>query len=472
MPCSECEGRVRVGDVFCTHCGSEVSAGTRSALEARLAELEEYADEHEFRKKGTLGSEASMISLALAGLLLLGAGHLAQGWIDFKAAGDAADRMLHDLSDWQPDDLVRVSTGAEHTVAYLRQQALSAAPRVGAFHGSLAVTLFLLYVWGRRFPLTTLTAGLVLYIGAHATNWALLSQPLVSGFGILLLFAGARAALGIKQQVEGAAPGPQTPEAPLEDAVACINCTRENRSRALFCRSCGERLTRRGPVSAVKSQVARGEPARTPQPSEVSVAGQPRAVISAAWLVLAMVGVAVVYTQVLSPMTAGRRIVLEFLYPLVLGGWLFFRGSFAAPTLRQTEGRLRGSQLLDLGLLFCVVFASNWIGDKLAQPGLYASLISYGSTTASAWVIALLVRPLMAEIIFRGYVFERLSRATNPVGANLAQAAMYAAFMSDQPMLLAFFSGLLLGKLRYQTGRLSVAVVAHVLVAAAALYWA
>ncbi len=76
--------------------------------------------------------------------------------------------------------------------------------------------------------------------------------------------------------------------------------------------------------------------------------------------------------------------------------------------------------------------------------------------------IAVLVAPLLEEMVFRGFLLPAVSRRTGPAGAILLTAALFG--LAHGPLFYAgptFALGVLLGWLYWRTGRLWVAVGCH-----------
>ena len=81
------------------------------------------------------------------------------------------------------------------------------------------------------------------------------------------------------------------------------------------------------------------------------------------------------------------------------------------------------------------------------------------------------IHPILEEYVFRGQIYGEM-RKMNPVFATLCQAVMFAIVHNTvNGMLYALVSGMILAALVEVSGRLSVAIVAHMIINARSLIY-
>jgi len=74
-----------------------------------------------------------------------------------------------------------------------------------------------------------------------------------------------------------------------------------------------------------------------------------------------------------------------------------------------------------------------------------------------------LITPVLEEVIFRGYIFNRLRRSFNSAAAViLIQALLFGLeHLDPQQSFYAFFLGLVMGVVYYKTGKLAYTIILH-----------
>ena len=102
------------------------------------------------------------------------------------------------------------------------------------------------------------------------------------------------------------------------------------------------------------------------------------------------------------------------------------------------------------------------LGEELpAQPVLTDVLSQRGASFGLAFAMAAVIGPALEELLFRGFLQSALIGLVGPWRAILATSIVFAALHDPGAMVPIFTLSLLLGWLRYRTGRLEAAILAH-----------
>ena len=117
---------------------------------------------------------------------------------------------------------------------------------------------------------------------------------------------------------------------------------------------------------------------------------------------------------------------------------------------------------LILGVLNATPFLFELLGEELpAQPVLTDVLSQRGASFGLAFAMAAVIGPALEELLFRGFLQSALIGLVGPWRAILATSIVFAALHDPGAMVPIFTLSLLLCWLRYRTGRLEAAILAH-----------
>lgn len=150
---------------------------------------------------------------------------------------------------------------------------------------------------------------------------------------------------------------------------------------------------------------------------------------------------------------------------VVVGGFaLAIRGSLA-PLLQVRTVGVRGWAWT--GGLFAALYLFMWGYMALAvlmfdEIRMLADYREHGWPLWSALVLIAITPPLIEELAFRGYIFDRLTRIMPARDANILQAALFSILHCSVPILPSHFvMGLAFGWLRLRTKSLIPGIVLH-----------
>jgi hypothetical protein len=450
VTCEECDARVVRGDAHCTGCGVAVTERVRAALDARHRELAEFEDEGANETRERLSPSGFKLRFALAALLLLALVHGALALADANAASDNAKQWLVALEELPADRVVHDAAGTPDTVANFRKSYESFPLEIFVHHLEIAGLLLALLVWGRSAALALPVVALASYFALQVTEWPM-GFPILRWFGVLVLFAGARAALELGKRSSAQPPAPV--EDPPEKHLECLRCGEDNRPHSRFCAHCGERLSERAPVSLRKRAIPTpSEPVEQPATPDVSALLAPAALA-------VCVNATVLATSFVLDTTKPDQIALSWLLTsAVVLGWVLVTRRAATPS-RPSLGRQVAAVGLGVLALTALVFVQRALasGIHLPEPTL-TWLVSKGMSVGSAAVLLLVVASI-DELAFRGYVFGALERAGAGRATLLLQAALYAVIWPPAQLWQGFITGLVLGSVRRATGSVSPCIV-------------
>lgn len=161
-------------------------------------------------------------------------------------------------------------------------------------------------------------------------------------------------------------------------------------------------------------------------------------------------------------------LVAQVLATGVVGWWLLRRPDPAIrthPLLRSWRlSAVFGAGIALLGIP--VSFAQTLLGFPVReQPWVEESLNGGPLQVAAMVLLVVLLVPLAEELFFRGFVFRLLAERVSASFGYVVSACYFAVIHFNPSGLVVYFSyGMLLAWLAYRTGRLSSAIVAHVVI--------
>lgn len=145
---------------------------------------------------------------------------------------------------------------------------------------------------------------------------------------------------------------------------------------------------------------------------------------------------------------------------VVLSGWLLHGAG-------RERSRVPGAPALRVVVLAAVGVAAVGLAEHYfvapsRLPGVDEAVNH--STAAAALVGALLISPILEELLFRGWLLTRLRRVHSPATSAVVSAALFALAHQDPSRAAAqFLLGVALAALVIATGRLELAMAAHAL---------
>ena len=151
---------------------------------------------------------------------------------------------------------------------------------------------------------------------------------------------------------------------------------------------------------------------------------------------------------------------------VALGPWiqrsLGVRGARLGPALAFGLGGLLIATPLILGVLNATPLVFELLGyEQPVQPVLTDVISQRGASFGLAFAMAAVIGPALEELLFRGFLQSALIARVGPLRAIVATSVVFAALHDTGAMFPIFALSLLLGWMRYRTGRLEAAILAH-----------
>ena len=260
-------------------------------------------------------------------------------------------------------------------------------------------------------------------------------------------------------------PANQEDAVDIESASRCPSCGSDNRSRARFCRRCGNPLPERGLidtdalVAPVRSEDSRPPPSLREWPE----------LRSQLWMFGSLMGVSLL-SGFAYRLEVARDAYIDLVTTLVsleiICGFAYRHRRGLIPLLVPVrfEPRALAWALFAAAALGVIGSSYFWILSKFGfQEALYWS--AYDEVGWPAWVGVVLVcvyPALFEEIAFRGVLLNGLDRLMTPNEALLVQAAAFSVLHLAPAIFVSHFGiGLLLGLLRRKTGALWAGIFLH-----------
>lgn len=195
-------------------------------------------------------------------------------------------------------------------------------------------------------------------------------------------------------------------------------------------------------------------------------------VLAFALLLLLPALIARLWAGDLRQLTVLGLLLLNLAVVLAALAWLRWRAGREPPppppprTLAWALGAYLWSVPAGLALLRVnALLVQAWSGTPPEQSVGDALRAASGPSLAGALVLAVVVQPVVEELLFRGYLQRFLAARPDigPVRALILSAAVFALFHESAVVLPIFAIGLLFGWVYWRTGSLHASILLHVL---------